>query len=196
MLSLMAGLHLIVLRDATCLTPEERKASEDNNKPRYQYQVKIWDGEGFSMWRQAKDPLRLLRIEEVRQVFRDGAWHDEKPQTHHIATTMPRAMLPPDTVWLIMHRRWDIETSLFNDLKQNWGYTQDPNGIRVLTALVAIARNLTLLLAYRRLRNFGSTRRTLTGLLRQVSNGILMGLGSGGSPLRRKGVRPAYLDSG
>src|SRR5690606_41335447 len=39
---------------------------------------------------------------------------------YHIATTMPRAILPTETVWLIMHRRWDIENSLFNDLKQNW----------------------------------------------------------------------------
>ena len=70
--------------------------------------------------------------------------HDEAPQTYYIATTI-RAILPSETV---AHHAptLDIENSLFNDLKQNWGlrhcYTQDPNGIRMLMALVAIARNL------------------------------------------------------
>lgn len=189
----------VVLRDATCLTPEERDANEVHGKPRYRYQVKIWDGEGFCMWRQVKEPMRLLRIEEVRQEWRDGAWHDEEPQTYHIATTMPRAILPPETVWLIMHRRWDIENSLFNDLKQNWGlrhcYTQDPNGIRMLMALVAIARNLMLLFAYRHLRSRGP-RRTLTALVRQVVRGILIGLTSNERRTRWRRTRSAYLDSG
>lgn len=189
----------IVLRDATCLTPEERETNKSNGQPRYRYQVRIWDGEGFCMWRQVKEPLRLLRIEEVRQVRRSGVWHDEKPQTYYIATTMPRAILPPDTVWLIMHRRWDIENSLFNDLKQNWGlrhcYTQDPNGIRMLMALIAIARNLMLLFAYRNLRST-DPQQTLTALLRQVVRGILMGLSPDGHRTQRRCRRPAYLDSG
>lgn len=27
-----------------------------------------------------------------------------------------------ETVWRIMHLRWDIENSLFNGLKQNWAF--------------------------------------------------------------------------
>ena len=188
----------IVLRDATCLTPEERDANEVNGRPRYRYQVRIWDGEGFCMWSQV-GTTEATSHRGSPTGMSHGTWHDEAPQTYYIATTMPRAILPSETVWLIMHRRWDIENSLFNDLKQNWGlrhcYTQDPNGIRMLMALVAIARNLMLLFAYRRLRR-QDQRRTLTALIRQVVRGILIGLGPNGRRTRWRRTRPAYLDSG
>lgn len=189
----------VVLRDATCQTPEEREANDKSGKPRVRYQVSIWDGEDFHMWKEVKEPLRLLRIEEVRQVRKDGVWVDDEPQVYHIATTMPRAILPTETVWLIMHRRWDIENSLFNDLKQNWGlrhcYTQDPNGIRVYMALMSIARNLTLLFAYRRLRSFRPSH-TLTALLRQVTRGILIGLDWKRQRPWHRRLSPSYLDTG
>jgi len=63
----------------------------------------------------------MLRIEEVRQVRRDGQWQDESFHTYHIATTMPRAILPPGTLWLIMHRRWDIENSLCSMISSRTG---------------------------------------------------------------------------
>ena len=71
-----------------------------------------------------------------------------------------------------MHERWDIEKQLvFNDLKQNrclrHRFTQAPNSIRMLMALVAVARNLMLRSAHQAIRNM-APRRTLTTLARQV----------------------------
>jgi hypothetical protein len=56
-----------------------------------------------------------------------------------------------ERAWETVHRRWDIKNTVFNGLKQNWGfehcYTQDRNGIRGAYALYCIASNLMLLFA-------------------------------------------------
>jgi hypothetical protein len=37
-------------------------------------------------------------------------------------TTADKATLPTETVWRILHRRWDIENKIFHDLKKFWGF--------------------------------------------------------------------------
>lgn len=166
----------VTLKQAVCMTPEERE--HDKERARSRYDVRIWDADGCMMWSGLNEPIRCLRVEETHWIRHQSEWVAEKPVTYHIVTTMPQSILRADTVWMIMHRRWDIENSLFNDLKQNWHYshcyTHDVQGIDAMNALYAIARNLLLLFRYRGIRaRQGLTLKTLT---RQICRGLLEGL--------------------
>lgn len=139
----------VYMRNATCRLPGELGSSS------VRYQVEIWEEEDLTSWQGMDEPLRCLKVRERKEVFCNGAWVADGVQESFIVTTIPAAQMKAQTVWLIMHRRWDVENSLFNDLKQNWAfehcYIHDPRGIESLYALYAIAFNLKLLFAYRQL---------------------------------------------
>lgn len=168
----------VTMKQAVCMTSEERECNKELAKSRYD--VRIWDADACVMWSGLDEPIRCLRVEETRWVRAQSEWVAEESVTYHIVTTMPQAIIRPETVWTIMHRRWDIENSLFNDLKQNWHfshcYTHDVEGIEAMNALYAIARNLLLLFRYRGIRpRQGMTLKTLT---RQICRGLLEGRAS------------------
>lgn len=140
------------------------------------YDVELWDAEGFTSWEQVNCPLRCVKVRETKKVTRGGESVSETVSEYHIATTVPAAIMKPLLVWEIAHRRWDIENTVFNDLKQNWGfrhcYTHDPNGIRAVYALYCIAFNLMLLFTYKNLKDAPCRGVTLKELARQIMVGI------------------------
>lgn len=166
------------IKKATCATAEERASNATLADARYD--VEIWDAEGCVMWQGLKEPIRCLKVKETRWTRQDSKWVADDPVEYHIATTVPRSIMKPETVWLIMHRRWDIENSVFNDLKQNWHfshcYTHHVRGIEAMMALFAIARNLLLLFRYRGIRP--TQELTLKALSRQICRGLLEGYAS------------------
>ena len=121
-------------------------------------------------------PLRCVKVRETKKVTCNGELVSETVSEYHIATTVPAALMKPLRVWEIAHRRWDIENTVFNDLKQNWGfrhcYTHDPNGIRAVYALYCIVFNLMLLFAYKNLKDAPGRGVTLKELARQILVGI------------------------
>lgn len=166
----------VKIRNGTCATADEK--GSDSTLAQTRYDVEIWDAERCVMWHRLKEPIRCLKVKETRWTRQDSKWVADDPVEYHIATSVPRSIMKPETVWLIMHRRWDIENSVFNDLKQNWHfshcYTHNVHGIEAMMALFAIARNLLLLFRYRGIRPpQGLTLKTLT---RQICRGLLEGL--------------------
>jgi hypothetical protein len=121
-------------------------------------------------------PLRCVKVRETKRITLGGEFVSEAVSEYHIATTVPIALMSPLLVWKIAHRRWDIENSVFNDLKQNWDfehcYTHDPNGIRAVYALYCVVRNLMLLFAYKNLKDAPRRGVTLKELARQILVGI------------------------
>lgn len=161
------------LRDAFVLTQEEMARGA---RPSDRYDVEIWDEEGFTSWEGLKRPLRCLRVVETRHKREKGRWVTEPAQVYHVVTTLPRSLAGPERIWQLMHRRWDIENSLFNDLTQNWGlthcYTRHPHAIETLCLLLAIARNLFLLFFYRRLGETTRRGQTWIGVCRSLWSGF------------------------
>lgn len=150
------------LRDWACWLPEEEQERE--GEPSTRYDVEIWDEEHFTSWEQVERPLRCVKIVEVRKERQNGRWVAQAAQTYYLVTSLPRSLAKPELLWLMIHRRWDIENTLFNDLTQNWAfkhcYTHSPEGIQRLHQLFAIARNLFLVFFYRNLR--AATRKKMT----------------------------------
>lgn len=167
------------IKNGTCTTVDEHGA--ESALPAVRYDAEIWDAEGCVMWQGLKEPIRCLKVRETRWTRQDATWVADDPVEYHIATSVPRAVMKPETVWLIMHRRWDIENSVFNDLKQNWHlghcYTHNVHGIEAMMALFAIARNLLLLFRYRAIRP--KHELTLKTLTRHICRGLLDGLATG-----------------
>ena len=149
------------------------------------YDLELWDAEGFTSWEQVGCPLRCVKVRETRKVTCNGELVSETVSEYHIATTALAALMKPLRVWEIAHRRWDIENTVFNDLKQNWGfrhcYTHDPNGIRAVYALYCIVFNLMLLFAYKNLKDAPGRGVTLKELARQILWASNVGMDDWGS---------------
>lgn len=127
--------------------------ADDQAGKKYRYRVKIWDAEGFESWSGVKVPLRVLKIEEDRINY--GGKALDKPVITYVVTTAGKASLPAETVWRILHRRWDIENKTFHDLKLYWGfghnYHHEEEAFMAMRWLIVIAFNLFSLFYYRRL---------------------------------------------
>jgi len=140
------------------------------------YDIKLWDEEGLTSWEQVRVPLRCVLVRETKKVTRRGEVIEEVESEYCIVTTVPKALMKPEVLWQIVHRRWDIENSVFCDLKMNWEfghcYAHDVRAIEAIYALYCIAVNLMLLFAYRHLRDAPKRGVTLTELARQILVGL------------------------
>lgn len=129
---------------------------EDQVGKKYRYRVKIWDAEGFESWAGVKVPLRVLKTEETK-ISSKGKILDE-PVVTYLVTTADKATLPTETVWRILHRRWDIENKVFHDLKVYWGfghnYHHEGEAFMAMRWLTVIAMNLFYLFYYRRIHHY------------------------------------------
>ncbi len=143
---------------------------DDTSGRKYYYRVRIWDSEGFESWSGVKAPLRVLRIEETR-VSHTGKVLSE-PVVTHLVTTADQSTVPTETLWRILHRRWDVENKGFHDLKKFWGfghnYHHDPVAFMVMLYLAVIAMNLTFLFYHRRLPGSFKRQNSLLSLREMI----------------------------
>ena len=120
------------------------------------YDVKIWDIDGFTSWENVEEPLRCIRVEETVKFKQNGRLQSKTYITYFV-TTCDKS-IKAETIWKIGHRRWDIENSIFHDLKTNWyfehNYTHDSNALQVLWLIFAITYNVYQLFVYRNLRSY------------------------------------------
>lgn len=122
---------------------DEHLTGADGKK--YRYQAKIWDVNHLTSWDGVDQPLRCLKVWEQREKRENGEWVKDEPYVSYIITTLDESLVPARIVWLILHKRWDIE-SAFNDLKNNWAFShcccRHPNAIKTVYLLFMIAYNL------------------------------------------------------
>lgn len=98
--------------------------------------LKTWDIEGFNSCEGIEVPLRILYVEELKQIRkRKGKkWVNETEQHKWCwVTNIPKSRLPTIQAWKAGHSRWDIENDNFNDLANNWEldhcYKHEPQAI-------------------------------------------------------------------
>lgn len=142
---------------------------QDKAGRKYKYDIKIWDEENFTTWEKVKQPLRILKVEETR-VDHQGEPLGE-PQINYIIVTIGKAVISTETVWRIMHRRWDIENKTFHDLKKYWSFGHDfhheDNAFWVMRWIIVVVVNLFMLFYFRRLPGYarGNTQKGLVSSL-------------------------------
>jgi hypothetical protein len=143
------------------------------------YDVQTWEDEGFTSWEGVNEPLRCIRVREIRRELNAaGETIKEQEVTTHFVTDASRKIMPALTVWKIAHRRWDIENGGFHFLKHHFhlghAYCYDPQVIEVLLTLFVMAYNLFQLFVRRNLRSFKWGRATLRGVMRQIRDGMVV----------------------
>jgi len=161
--------HYTLIQDAECLfktrEPDLVKKGisiksdwykDDKAGRKYNYDIRIWDEEGFATWENVKKPLRILKVEETR--VERGGNPLNKPQITYIIVTAGKDVISAETVWRTLHRRWDIENKTFHDLKKYWSFGHDyhheENAFLVMRWLIVITVNLFMLFLFRRISSY------------------------------------------
>ncbi|MBU5314521.1 transposase [Tissierella carlieri] len=112
--------------------------------------IKVWDEDGFEM-SDSSIKVRFIKfVEEVHSKdkveFKEG-W---------IITT--DKVTPVETLYKIMHKRWDIENNAFHQLKTEWHldhcFLHSPTGVETVLMFIVIAFNLMQLYFFRCIRGF------------------------------------------
>ena len=132
--------------------------------------VKAWDEDGFEM-NGLDIKVRFMKfLEEIHtgdKVEIKEAW---------IITTSK--VLPIETIWKIMHKRWDIENNAFHQLKTGWHlghcFLHDSTGIEAVLMLIIIAFNLMQLYFFRCIRGFRKKRLLQIDIIEDLKDEMLL----------------------
>lgn len=148
--------RLHIVKDALALfkcreANKEWFVKQGNNK---YTKIKAWDEDNFEMT-DASIKVRFIRfLEEIhtgdRIEIKEG-W---------IITT--DKFTSAQTLWKIMHKRWDIENNAFHQLKTEWHldhcFLHSPTGVETVLMFIIIAFNLMQLYFFRCIRYFRKKR--------------------------------------
>ncbi|WP_242866503.1 transposase, partial [Clostridium ljungdahlii] len=112
--------------------------------------IKAWDDDNFQMSNSDIEVRFIKFIEEIHtgdKIEIKEGW---------IITTDKFTSV--ETLWKIMHKRWDIENNVFHQLKTEWHldhcFLHSPTGVETVLMFIIIAFNLMQLYFFRCLRGF------------------------------------------
>ncbi len=126
-------------------------------------EVEVWDLSGFEM-EGVKKGIRVVRFRETRKT-RKGV------ETRMVWLVTTLQGVDPQILWIMMHRRWDVENNVFHQLKTYYHakhcYCHDAT--ETLWHLMLLAFNMRELYLFRRVHRFaesGMTRKEVSGIFR------------------------------
>lgn len=141
--------------------------------------VFAWDEERFDCWDGMKEPLRVVKIVEVRHGHAlIGSKLQEAVQRREIlvATSLSKNEATPDLVREIIHRRWGIENTGFHELKGNWNmehcYIHQEVAFQVILWIMLLAVNLFWLFLYRNRRRLKDSRYSVREIAEKMRNAL------------------------
>ncbi|AWI04823.1 transposase [Clostridium drakei] len=112
--------------------------------------IKAWDDDNFQM---SDSDIEVRFIKFVEEIH-TGDKIEIKEEW--IITTDKFTSV--ETLWKIMHKRWDIENNVFHQLKTEWHldhcFLHSPTGVETVLMFIIIAFNLMQLYFFRCLRGF------------------------------------------
>lgn len=125
--------------------------------------VEVWDLSDFEM-EGCKKKLRVVKFQETGQRESRFVW---------LVTTL--ISTPPELLWEMMHKRWDIEENAFHQLKTYYhaDHCYCHSAVEVIFLLMLIAFNMRELYLYRRLKNFQERKITLKSVTRLFRDQLL-----------------------
>lgn len=121
--------------------------SKRNNNYRI---VKAWDEDGFEM------PNLDMKVRFIKFLEEIHTGDKVEIKEGWIITTDKLTCV--ETLWKIMHKRWDIENNVFHQLKTEWHFNHcfihSPIGVETVLVFMIIAFNLMQLYFFRCIRGF------------------------------------------
>jgi hypothetical protein len=116
--------------------------------------IKAWDEDNFEM------PDETIKVRFIRFVEEEHLGDKVEIKEGWIITTDKFASV--ETLWKIMHKRWDIENNAFHQLKTEWHldhcFLHSPTGVETILMFIIIAFNLMQLYFFRCIRGFRKKR--------------------------------------
>ena len=131
--------------------------------------VEIWEDEkGFEKVEVYESTFTMDNVEQPLRFAKFALKHKNKQRTQImlVTTCMDMAL---KTLFKIMRARWDIENSIFNNLKRKCGlehcFVHGGNAVEAVLYLILLASNIMQLFLLRQLRNHFTTQREIVRLL-------------------------------
>jgi len=143
-----------------------RLAKRETNKSEA---VDVWEDEkGFEKVEVYESLFSMDNVEQPLRFVKFAIKHKDKKRTQImiVTTCMDMAL---KTLFEIIRARWDIENSIFNNLKRECGldhcFVHGGKAVEAVLYLIFIASNIMQLFLVRRLRNRFTTQREMVRLL-------------------------------
>ncbi|WP_396276535.1 transposase [Haloimpatiens lingqiaonensis] len=124
--------------------------SSVNKKNKNYLKIKAWDEDNFEM---ADSEIKVRFIKFIEEIY-----NGDKMEIKESWIITTDKLTSVETLWEIMHKRWDIENNAFHQLKTEWHlnhcFLHSPTGIETVLMFIIIAFNLMQLYFFRCIRNF------------------------------------------
>lgn len=145
--------HIVfVLKDNNPDLLEDARGLFGSQTPWVKHQGSVlyerWDEEGFDRWPEVGGSFRVVRSRETTSKGKISDWY--------WCTTLPRAIVPTETVCQIGHKRWEIENQGFNVLVTYYSldhcFKHHPTAIVAFSLICFVAYTLFQMFYYRNLK--------------------------------------------
>ncbi|NMA58476.1 transposase [Clostridium cochlearium] len=144
--------RLNIVKDALALF-KCRQANKEwivNKGSKSYIKIQAWDEDNFEM---ADSEIKVRFIKFVEEIYNGDK--SEIKETWIITTDK---LTSAETLWKIIHKRWDIENNTFHQLKTEWHlehcFLHSPTGVETVLMFIIIAFNLMQLYFFKCIRNF------------------------------------------
>lgn len=112
--------------------------------------IKAWDEDNFEM---SKSDIKVRFVKFVEEIH-----NGDKVEIKEGWIITTDKITSAETLWKIMHKRWDIENNAFHQLKTEWHldhcFLHSPTGIETILMFIIISFNLMQLYFFRCIRGF------------------------------------------
>jgi len=131
--------------------------------------VEVWEHEkGFEKVEVFESTFTMDNVEQPLRFVKFAIIHSNKQRTQIMMVTTCMGMALK-TLFKIIRARWDIENSIFNNLKTECGldhcFVHGGNAVEAVLYLIFMVSNIMQLFLVRRLRNHFTTQREIVRLL-------------------------------
>ena len=131
--------------------------------------VEVWEDErGFEKVEVFESTFKMDNVEQRLRFVKFAIKHKDKKRTQIMLVTTCMDMTLK-TLFKIIRARWDIENSIFNNLKSECGlehcFVHGGKAVEAVLYLIFIASNIMQLFLVRRLKNHFTTQREMVRLL-------------------------------
>ena len=164
--------RLHIVKDALALFKcrEPNKKWVVNRKSNNYIKIKAWDEDNFEM-SNSEIKVRFIRfIEEVHK--------KDKVEIKESWIITTDKFTSVETLWKIMHKRWDIENNAFHQLKTEWHldhcFLHSPTGVETVLMFIVIAFNLMQLYFFRCIRGFRRKRMLQINIIEDLRDEMLL----------------------
>ncbi|SUY47593.1 transposase family protein [Clostridium putrefaciens] len=164
--------RLHIVKDALALFKcrEPNKKWVVNRKSNNYIKIKAWDEENFEM---SNSEIKVRFIKFIEEVHKK-----DKVEIKESWIITTDKFTSVETLWKIMHKRWDIENNAFHQLKTEWHldhcFLHSPTGVETVLMFIVIAFNLMQLYFFRCIRGFRRKRMLQINIIEDLRDEMLL----------------------